>query len=113
MPTFETCPRFTADLQHLTPAQRRRFRRTVLDAFVPDLRTGRQFRPGLRIKGVRRAPGVYELTWAPDGRATWSYGGEKVAGLPHVVWHRIGTHSILDRPLAEGHLAGPDSRLVG
>ncbi|MEU3262331.1 hypothetical protein ABZ663_32225 [Streptomyces albidoflavus] len=48
MPTFETCPRFTADLQHLTPAQRRRFRRVVLDAFVPDLRTNRPFRPGLR-----------------------------------------------------------------
>lgn len=113
MPTFETLPRFTTDLQHLTPAQRRRFRRVVLDAFVPDLRTGRQFRPGLRIKGVRRAPGVYELTWAPDGRATWSYGGEKFAGLPHIVWHRIGTHSILDRPVAEGCLAGAGHRLVG
>ncbi|WP_446033955.1 hypothetical protein [Streptomyces olivaceus] len=90
MPTSETLPRFTADLQHLTPAQRQRFRRVVLDAFVPDLRTGRQFRPGLRIKGVRCAPGVYELTWAPDGRATWSYGRVVVAGLPHIVWHRIG-----------------------
>ncbi|TWF92328.1 hypothetical protein [Streptomyces brevispora] len=48
MPTFETLPRFTADFQHLAPAQRRLFRRVVLDAFVPDLRTGRQFRPGLR-----------------------------------------------------------------
>lgn len=48
VPTFETLPRFTADLQHLTPAQRRRFRRVVLDAFVPDLRTGCRFRPGLR-----------------------------------------------------------------
>ncbi|CAM5521193.1 MULTISPECIES: hypothetical protein [Streptomyces] len=47
MPTFEVLPRFTADLQHLTPAQRRRFHRVVLDAFVPDLRTG-AFRPGLR-----------------------------------------------------------------
>ncbi len=51
MPTFETLPRFATDLQHLTPAQRRRFRHVVLAAFVPDLRTGRQFRPGLRIKG--------------------------------------------------------------
>ncbi|MFD6359240.1 hypothetical protein ACFWFX_05225, partial [Streptomyces roseolus] len=48
VPTFETCSRFTSDLQHLAPAQRRRFRHVVLDAFVPDLRTGRQFRPGLR-----------------------------------------------------------------
>ncbi|MFF9336744.1 hypothetical protein [Streptomyces albogriseolus] len=48
MPTFETLPRFTADLQDLTLAQRRRFRRVVLDAFVPDLPTGSQFRPGLQ-----------------------------------------------------------------
>lgn len=72
MPTFETCPRFTTDLQHLTPAQRGRFRRVVLDAFVPDLRTG-------RLRALR----------SPDGRATWSYGRVVVAGLPHVVWHRI------------------------
>jgi hypothetical protein len=57
VPTFETLPRFTADLQHLTPAQRRRFRRVVLDAFVPDLRTGRQLRPGLRDARVR---GIWE-----------------------------------------------------
>ncbi|WP_051718240.1 hypothetical protein [Streptomyces megasporus] len=113
MPTFEALPRFTADLQHLTPAQRRRFRRVVLDAFVPDLSPGRQFRLGLRIKRVRCAPGVYELTWVPDGRATWSYGREVVRGATHIVWHRIGTHSVLDRPLAEGHLAGQGRRLVG
>ncbi|MET9197066.1 hypothetical protein ABZX60_27665 [Streptomyces olivaceus] len=59
------------------------------------------------------APGVYELTWAPDGRATWSYGREIVAGLPHILWHRIGTHSILDRPLAGGRLEGQVRRLVG
>lgn len=99
MPTFETHPRFTADLQHLTPTQRRRFRRVVLDAFVPDLRTGHgRFRPGLRIKGVRCAPGVYELTWAPDGRATWSYGRAVVAGVQHIIWRRIGGHDILTGP---------------
>ncbi|WP_406425560.1 hypothetical protein [Streptomyces sp. NBC_00842] len=64
----------------------------------PDLRRGRPFRPGLRIKGVRVAPGVYELTWAPDGRATWSYGRELVRGAHHIVWRRIGTHSILTGP---------------
>ncbi|MEE1928814.1 hypothetical protein V1J52_11550 [Streptomyces sp. TRM 70351] len=112
MPTFETLPRFTADFQRLTPTQRWRFRRAVLDAFVPDLRTG-LFRPGLRIKGVRCAPGLYELTWAPDGRATWSYGREVFAEARHIVWHRIAAHSILNRPLAEGHLAGHGRRLIG
>ncbi|MFC9431659.1 hypothetical protein [Streptomyces sp. NPDC056987] len=98
MPTFETLPRFTTDLQHLTPTQRRRFRRVVLDAFVHDLRPGHQFRPGLRIKRVRCAPGVYELTWAPDGRATWSYGPERLAGECHIVWRRVGTHSVFTGP---------------
>lgn len=90
MPTFET-PRFTTDLQHLTPAQRRRFRRVVLGAFLPDLRSpGCQFRPGLRIKGVRRASGAFELAWDGDGRATWSYrrphhsgGAQCTAGWRH------------------------------
>ncbi|MEU4800224.1 hypothetical protein [Streptomyces sp. NPDC023327] len=62
MPTFETCPRFAADLQHLTPAQHRRFRRVVLDTLIPDLRTGRRFGPGLRIKAVRGTPTPTRLT---------------------------------------------------
>ncbi|MCX5374895.1 hypothetical protein [Streptomyces sp. NBC_00091] len=45
MPTYEALPRFTAGLDRLTPAQRRRFRQTV-SAFVDDLRTG-CFRAGL------------------------------------------------------------------
>ncbi len=111
MPTYEALPRFTTDLDRLTPEQRRKFRQTVA-AFVEDLRTG-TFRAGLRIKLVQRTRGIYELTWAPDGRATWSYGPVVVAGLPHIVWRRIGTHSILDRPLAEGRLAGVGQQLVG
>ncbi|MFD3976346.1 hypothetical protein [Streptomyces cyaneofuscatus] len=101
MPTYETLPRFTTGLGRLTPAQRRRFRRTVA-AFVDDLRTGSQFRPGLRIKGVRRTPGVYELTWSmgtgPAGRATFEYGTEVRPGTPHVIWRRIDTHDILIGP---------------
>ncbi|MFF0464575.1 hypothetical protein [Streptomyces mexicanus] len=48
----------------------------------------------LRIKGVRRAPGVYELTWDGGERATWSYGPEIV----HIVWRRIGGHDIVNLP---------------
>ncbi|MEV7547459.1 hypothetical protein [Streptomyces sp. NPDC089915] len=97
MPTYETLTRFTHDLGHLTPAQHRRFIRVVRDAFVPDLRTGGPFRPGLRVKGVRAAPGVYELTWAPDGRATFTYGRHRDHGR-HIIWRRVGGHDILHRP---------------
>ncbi|MFF9352745.1 hypothetical protein [Streptomyces sp. NPDC014734] len=100
MPTYEALPRFTTDLDRLTPEQRRQFRQTMA-AFVEDLRTGR-FRAGLRVKRVRLAPGVYELTWSagtgPAGRATWEYGPVRRPDDPHVIWRRIGTHSILAAP---------------
>ncbi|MFD8955629.1 hypothetical protein ACFXKH_37905 [Streptomyces caelestis] len=101
MPTYEALPRFNADHRRLTPEQRHRFRHAVT-AFVHDLRAGHQLRPGLRIKGVRRSPGVYELTWSmgtgPAGRATFEYGAEVRPGTPHVIWRRIGTHNILMGP---------------
>ncbi|MFJ6053662.1 hypothetical protein [Streptomyces sp. NPDC092307] len=100
MPTYEALPRFTADLDRLTLEQRRRFRQTVA-AFIDGLRTGR-FRVGLRVKRVQRAVGIYEPTWSmgagPAGRATWEYGPELRPGTPHVIWRRIGTHSILTGP---------------
>ncbi|WP_236243616.1 hypothetical protein [Streptomyces sp. CC228A] len=81
MPTFETLPRFTADLDRLTPEQRRRFRHAVA-AFVEDLRTGGHFRAGLRIKRVQRAPGVYELTWSMGTVATYVRTGGVCTWLP-------------------------------
>ncbi|MFJ3594531.1 hypothetical protein ACPXCP_34355 [Streptomyces sp. DT20] len=101
MPTYETLPRFTADLDRLTPEQRRKFHQTVA-AFVEDLRAGGRFRAGLRIKRVQRATGIYELTWSmgtgPAGRATWQYGPAHRPDTPHVIWRRIGTHDILTGP---------------
>ncbi|WP_338699932.1 hypothetical protein V2W30_25000 [Streptomyces sp. Q6] len=97
MPTFEVTPRFARDFARLSPDQQRRFRRVIVEHFVPDVEAG-SFRPGLRVKGVQAAAGVYEMTWAPDGRATWQYGEEKTAGTPHVVWRRIGTHGIFTPP---------------
>jgi hypothetical protein len=48
-----------------------------------------------RVEGTRD---VWEMTWAPNGRATWHYGPEQKPGEPHVIWRRIGTHEIFDRP---------------
>ncbi|MFE6985850.1 hypothetical protein [Streptomyces griseus] len=101
MPTYEALPRFTTDLDRLTPEQRRRFRQAV-GAFVHDLRAGGRFRASLRIKRVQRTSGIYELTWSmgtgPAGRATWEYGPSKLPGTPHIIWRRIGTHQILTGP---------------
>lgn len=95
MPTFATTPRFRRDYRKLTAAQRERFRKIVITEFAPDAEAGR-FRSGLRVKGVQGAPGVYEMTWAPDGRATWQYGKEQHLGVPYVIWRRVGTHAIFD-----------------
>jgi hypothetical protein len=38
------------------------------------------------------------MTWAPNGRATFSYGRSIVGDEPHVIWRRIGTHEILREP---------------
>ena len=63
--------------------------------FVADLQRGQGFRQGLRVKGVRGALGMFELTWANDGRATFSYGESRREGEAHIVWHRVGTHDVL------------------
>ncbi|GAA3237068.1 hypothetical protein GCM10010468_71700 [Actinocorallia longicatena] len=98
MPTFETLARFDRDFAKLTPEQRTRFRKVLTESFVPDLASDGPFRPGLRVKGVQAAPGVFEMTWAPDGRATFQYGDEVRAGETHIIWRRIGTHDIFDPP---------------
>ena len=96
MPTFEWLARFGSDFDTLTPAQRTAFLLAITQ-FVEDLRTGR-FRKGLRVKGVKGAKGIYEMTWADDGRATFQYGEAVTKGEPHVIWRRIGTHAIFREP---------------
>ena len=66
-----------------------------MQKFVADLDRGQGFRQGLRVKGIRGAAGMFELTWTDDGRATFSYGASIRAGEPHIVWHRVGTHDVL------------------
>jgi hypothetical protein len=97
VPTYQRSPGFNADWKSLSAEDKKRFR-AALDAFVTDLRGRSGFRNGLRVKGVQGARGTYEMTWAPDGRATFSYGPEQRTGEPHIVLRRIGDHSIFMRP---------------
>jgi hypothetical protein len=69
----------------------------VLQVFLACLQAQR-FEPGLRIKRVQGRPDVWEMTWAPNGRATFTYGAPKRPGDTHVVWRRIGTHDIFREP---------------
>jgi hypothetical protein len=94
LPTYERSPQFVHDYDALSPEQRRAFR-VAVEKFVADLRRGRGFRPGLRVKGIKGSPGMFELTWAPDGRAVFSYGASIREHEPHIVWHAVGSHNVL------------------
>lgn len=93
--TYFQIDRFWGDFHALRAAQSWAFRIAV-DHFFDGLESARPFRSGLRVKGVRGAPGVYEMTWAPDGRATFEYGVPVRPGHPRILWRQIGTHKIFD-----------------
>lgn len=97
MPIYEWVEAFGRDLKQLTPAQHEAFAAAVA-LFVADLEKGKGFRKSLRVKKMQGHPDIYELTWAPDGRATWQFGHPIHGGEPHVIWRRVGTHKIFDRP---------------
>jgi len=97
VPTYQRLPRFDQDWRSLGSVEQQRFR-TAVARFIEDLEAGRRFRPGLRVKGVQGAADILEMTFAPDGRATWQFGAEVKAGQAHVIWRRIGTHDIFRSP---------------
>jgi hypothetical protein len=97
VPTYEVLPGFLRDLKGLTREQRAAFTAAVA-AFVEDLQRSEGFRKGLRVKKMQGHGDVWEMTWGADGRATWQYGPEQRPGAPHVIWRRIGTHDIFNRP---------------
>lgn len=97
MPTYQRLPRFDQDWRLLSRADQQRFI-TAVRRFVEDLEAGRIFRPGLRVKAMQGTDSVMEMTFSPDGRATWQFGAEVKQGEAHVVWRRIGMHDIFRSP---------------
>lgn len=95
MPSHERTRRFERDWAALTPEQQDRFAAAFL-RFDADLGGGK-LRAGLRVKRVEGTERVYEMTWAPDGRATFEYGTSEGEGA-HVIWRRIGTHAVFRLP---------------
>ena len=96
MPTWCTTGSFRKDYAGPSTTDKKRFRKAVAD-FVADLKAGK-FRKGLRVKGIQGAEGMFEMTWAKDGRATFEYGPEIHPNTPHVIWRRCGNHSIFKNP---------------
>lgn len=96
MPTYDQTARFRRDFNSLSAQQQRAFL-VAVRLLTGGFREGR-FDPGLRLKRVQGHEGIWEITWAPDGRATFAYGAEVRPGEPHIIWRRVGTHAIFRRP---------------
>jgi len=101
VPTFDKTDSFRRGYKHLSKQDQKRFL-AALKLFIDDLEVrdaGRAsrapFRPALRVKQVRGERGVWEMTWAPDGRATFAYGRQIKDGATHIIWLEIGGHEIL------------------
>ena len=75
MPTYEQTTAFLRDFDRLTRAQQEQFIAAVYlfiaDIVAMDAGQIDRFRPGLRVKGVQGEPGLFEMTWARNGRATF------------------------------------------
>jgi len=98
VPTFEALARFDREFRRL-PRELQTAFLAMLPMFIAALRASPpEFPPALRIKRVQGSNSVWEITFAPDGRATFAYGNQVTAGVPHVIWRRIGTHDILREP---------------
>jgi hypothetical protein len=97
VPTYGWLATFAADFDSLSPEQQAALLEAIAH-FVEDLRGGKRFRRGLRVRAVKGAAGIFEMTWADDGRATFEYGEQVQEGEPHIVWRRVGTHAVFDKP---------------
>ncbi|HME90666.1 MAG TPA: hypothetical protein VKE49_04530 [Myxococcaceae bacterium] len=97
MPTYETTRRFERDYESLTDEQKHAFR-VAIKKFVDDLKQGKGFRKSLRVKRIQGAEGIFEMTWADNGRATFQYAESVKPGDVHIIWRRCGTHSVFKTP---------------
>lgn len=101
---FDITPAFGTDVRQLKPEHLAAFRKVVRDKFAPACDAfardpSTPWPASLRVKSVRGAKGVLEMTWSfasPDGRATFELcpvNGELIC-----LWRRIGDHSVFRSP---------------
>lgn len=101
---FETTPAFDHDYRKLKPEHKAAFKEIVREKFAPACNTyaadpATPWPAALRVKSVRAAPGILEMTWSfasPDGRATFEL--ITVGGELRCRWRRVGDHDVFTRP---------------
>lgn len=101
---FETTPAFEGDYRRLKREHALAFKGVVRDRFAPacDAHADDPTTPwpaSLRVKSVRSAPGILEMTWSfasPDGRATFEL--VTVDGELRCRWRRVGDHDVFKKP---------------
>ena len=94
--------RFIADYLRLMAREKALFRAAIQRINAAYAQRGDRPIPDwpaeLRIKRLRRVPGVWEMTWSfsgPDGRATFEF--ITIDGELGIRWERIGDHRIFER----------------
>lgn len=101
---FETTPAFDNDYRHLKREHAAAFKAVVKEKFAPacDAYASDPTTPWpatLRVKSVRSAPGILEMTWSfasPDERATFEL--VTVDGELRCRWRRVGDHDVFKNP---------------
>jgi hypothetical protein len=101
---FETTPAFDNDYRRLAAQHAATFRHVVRERFAPACDAyardpGTPWPPAIRVKSVRDAAGVREMTWSfasPDGRATFEL--VTVDGELRCRWRRLGDHGVVKNP---------------
>lgn len=96
--------RFDTDFKALRREHQQQFIQVIAekfnpacDAFAQDSRT--QWPASLRVKPMRNAPGIFEMTWSftsPDGRATFQLLRDD-RGI-YCRWRRVGDYSVFKQP---------------
>ncbi|MFF2052951.1 hypothetical protein ACFVU2_15230 [Leifsonia sp. NPDC058194] len=101
---FQRTPSFDTDFKRLKTEHQNTFRDVIRTSFAPACDAFAANPAGgwpaaLRVKSMRGAPGIYEMTWSfasPDGRATFEL--VTVDGELHCRWRRVGDHSVYRKP---------------
>ncbi len=98
---FQTTPAFDRDFKRLPAEHQEEFRKLVprFNAAAERAAAGesKPWPGGMRVKPVKSAKGVWEVTWSmndPDGRATWEW--IEIDGEAAIRWRRVGDHTVFD-----------------